>query len=61
VSGPPAECPTCRAKENEPCVGDDGKPVAGVHSERVVAACRAMFGAFAPPLPKVNGPAGGAA
>lgn len=53
-----AACPVCRAPEESPCVGDDGKPCAGVHPERVAASTRRLFGAFSPPVPAVNGKPG---
>lgn len=53
-----AACPTCGAPAENPCVGPDGKPCVGVHSERVTASVRRLFGAFAPPVPQVNGKPG---
>jgi hypothetical protein len=58
MQGPSVECPTCRAPADHPCTGPDGRPCAGVHTERVLAAVKAMFGHFSPPVPEVNGPKG---
>lgn len=61
MSGPPARCAVCRAPANTPCVGPDGRALPGVHTERIKAGVRELFGSFAPPVPKVNGPMGGKA
>jgi hypothetical protein len=53
MSNPDASCPTCSAAAGEPCVDEAGKPIAGIHTPRVVAGFRAAFGSAV----AVSGPA----